>query len=101
MACPEDHTIPSWTNGSHAWDLPGLVQLLADVAARKVRVVTADTVDQPMGQAAVVLGLAEALTTNAWGAYGSGAGASAPLPTPPAPAAPTPSPSLSASLSRK
>ena len=78
--------------------LPLLAQVRQDSS---LRVVTVDTVDQSMGQAAVVLGLAEALTTNAWGAYGSGAGASAALPTPPAPAAPTPSPSLSASLSRK
>lgn len=78
--------------------LPLLAQIRQDSS---LRVVTVDTVDQPMGQAAVVLGLAAALTTNAWGAYGSGPGASAPLPTPPAPASPTPSASLSASLSRK
>jgi hypothetical protein len=78
--------------------LPLLAQIRQDSS---LRVVTVDTVDQPMGQAAVVLGLAEALKTNAWGAYGSGPGASGPLPTPPAPASPTPSASLSASLSRK
>ena len=73
--------------------LPLLAQIRQDSS---LRVVTVDTVDQPMGQAAVVLGLAEALSTNIWGAYGSGPGASAPLPSPPAPA-----PSPSASLSRK
>jgi hypothetical protein len=78
--------------------LPLLAQIRQDSS---LRVVTVDTVDQPMGQAAIVLGLAEALTANAWGAYGSGPGASAPLPTPLGPASPTPSPSLSASLSRK
>jgi len=84
--------------GEDGSPLPLLAQVRQDSS---LRVVTVDTVDQPMGQAAVVLGLAEALSTNAWGAYGSGPGASAPLPTPPAPATPTPSPSLSASLSRK
>ena len=78
--------------------LPLLAQIRQDSS---LRVVTVDTVDQPMGQAAVVLGLAEALSTNTWGAYGSGPGASAPLPSPQAPAAPTPVPSASASLSRK
>ena len=82
--------------GEDGSPLPLLAQVRQDSS---LRVVTVDTVDQPMGQAAVVLGLAEALSTNAWGAYGSGPGASAPLPTPPAPA--TPTPSLSASLSRK
>jgi hypothetical protein len=66
-----------------------------------LRVVTADTVDQPMGQAALVLGLAEALSTNAWGAYGSGPGASAPLPTPEPSGSPAPSSPLPASPSRK
>ena len=78
--------------------LPLLAQIRQDSS---LRVVTVDTVDQPMGQAAVVLGLAQALTANAWGASGSGPGASAPLPTPPAPAPPTPSASLSQSLSHK
>ncbi|HEX9316925.1 MAG TPA: copper transporter [Actinomycetota bacterium] len=82
--------------GEDGSPLPLLAQVRQDSS---LRVVTVDTIDQPMGQAAVVLGLAEALSTNAWGAYGSGPGASAPLPTPPAPA--TPTPSLSASLSRK
>jgi hypothetical protein len=70
--------------------LPVLAPIRQDSS---LRVVTADTVDRPMGQAAVVLGLAEALSTNAWGAYGSGAGASAPLPTPPGPTPPSPIPS--------
>jgi hypothetical protein len=62
-----------------------------------LRAVTADTVDQPMGQAAVVLGLAEALATKSWGAYGAGPGATAPLPTPQPPASPTVSPSVTSS----
>jgi hypothetical protein len=78
--------------------LPVLAPIRQDSS---LRVVTADTVDQPMGQAAVVLGLAEALSTNAWGAYGSGPGASAPLPTPQPPGSPAPSSPLPASPSRK
>jgi hypothetical protein len=66
-----------------------------------LRVVTADTVDQPMGQAAVVLGLAEALSANVWGAYGSGPGAGAPLPTPQPPASPSSIPTPAASPSRR
>jgi len=47
-----------------------------------LKVVTVDSVDQPTGQAAVVLGLLEAATAHTWGAYGLGSGASAPLPSP-------------------
>jgi hypothetical protein len=65
-----------------------------------LRVVTADSVDQPMGQAAVVLGLAEALATNVWGAYGSGPGAGAPLPVPQPSASPTAAASPSATPRR-
>ncbi|HYR64102.1 MAG TPA: copper transporter [Actinomycetota bacterium] len=54
-----------------------------------LRVVTADSADQPMGQAGIVLGLAAALTTNAWGSYGLGSGATAPLPSPQPSASPT------------
>jgi hypothetical protein len=78
--------------------LPVLAPIRQDSS---LRVVTADTVDQPMGQAAVVLGLAEAVSTNAWGAYGSGPGASGPLPTPQPAGSLTPSSLLPASPSPK
>ncbi len=59
--------------------LPVLSSIRGDSS---LKVVTVDSVDQPMGQAALVLGLSEALRDHVWGAYGFGSGASAPLPTP-------------------
>lgn len=68
--------------------LPVLSTLRGD---QTLRVVTVDGVDQPTGQAAIVLGLLDAATAHTWGAYGLGSGASAPLPSqlPPIPASVT------------
>lgn len=84
VAAGEDGTSP----------VPALAPIRQDPG---LRVVTADTVDQPMGQAAVVLGLAEMLAGRPSGAYGMGPGANAPLPTqqPAAPPTPPTSPSVS------
>lgn len=54
-----------------------------------VKAVTVDGVDQPIGQAAVALGLRDA-AAGIWGDYGNGSGASTPLPTPLPPTSPPP-----------
>lgn len=54
-----------------------------------LHVVTADGVDTPLGQAGLVLGLAQAVYTGDYGDYGLGAGSDGALPSPLPPAAPS------------
>ena len=70
-------------------NLPVLAPIRADAT---LRVVTADGTDTPLGQAGLVLGLAQAISTGVYGNFGLGAGAGAPLPSP-LPPVPSPSPS--------
>ncbi|HLI56760.1 MAG TPA: copper transporter [Actinomycetota bacterium] len=85
LAVGEDGTNP----------LPVLQLLRGDST---VKAVTVDGVDQPIGQAAVALGLRDA-AAGVWGDYGNGQGASTPLPSPlpsPPPASPPSTPASTA-----